>query len=131
MSLNTRLTRPLALALVGDLAIIASFPFLGAMNHENSVSFESFTRTVVPFALAWLVVGAGSRSLAMATLRSVRRTSLRVPPAWVAAGVLAIGMRISVFDRDFSLAFSIVAIAAVGAMIVVWRLVLAAVLRSR
>jgi len=40
-------------------------------------------------------------------------------------------MRISVFDRDFSPAFSIVAIAVMGGLIVGWRLVLAAVLRTR
>lgn len=123
--------RPRALALLGDLAIVMAFPFIGAMNHEDAVSFESFTRTVVPFAFAWVVVGVGSGALALATLRSVRRTSLRVPPAWLAAGVLAIGLRIAVFDREFSLAFSLVAIGLVGALIIGWRLLLAAVLRTR
>ena len=101
------------------------------MNHEDAVSFESFTRTVVPFAFAWVVVGVVSGGLAIETLRSLHRTYVRVPPAWVAAGVVAIAMRISVFDRDFSPAFSIVAIAVMGGLIVGWRLVLAAVLRTR
>jgi hypothetical protein len=47
------------------------------------------------------------------------------------AGVVAIGLRVTVFDRDFSLAFSIVAIAVTGALIIGWRLLLAAVLRAR
>ena len=119
------------LALVGDLVLIIVFPFLGAMNHEDAVSFESFTRTVVPFAFAWVVVGGVSGGLAIETLRSLHRTSVRVPSAWVAAGVVAIVMRISVFDRDFSPAFSIVAIAVMGCLIVGWRLVLAAALRTR
>ena len=119
------------LALVGDLVLIVVFPFLGAMNHEEAVSFESFTRTVVPFAFAWVVVGMVSGGLAVETLRSLHRTYVRVPPAWVAAGVVAIAMRISVFDRDFSPAFPIVAIAVMGGLIVGWRLVLAAVLRTR
>lgn len=122
---------PRTLALVGDLVLIIVFPFLGAMNHEDAVSFESFTRTVVPFAFAWAVVGVVSGGLAIETLRSLHRTYVRVPPAWVAAGVVAIAMRISVFDRDFSPAFSIVAIAVMGGLIVGWRLVLAAVLRTR
>ena len=122
---------PRTLALVGDLVLIIVFPFLGAMNHEDAVSFESFTRTVVPFAFAWVVVGMVSGGLAIETLCSLRRTYVRVPPAWVAAGVVAIAMRISVFDRDFSPAFSIVAIAVMGGLIVGWRLVLAAVLRTR
>jgi hypothetical protein len=122
---------PRTLALVGDLVLIIVFPFLGAMNHEDAVSLESFTRTVVPFAFAWVVVGVVSGGLAIETLRSLRRTYVRVPPAWVAAGVVAIVMRISVFDRDFSPEFSIVAIAVMGGLIVGWRLVLAAVLRTR
>ena len=122
---------PRTLALVGDLVLIVVFPFLGEMNHEEAVSFESFTRTVVPFAFAWVVVGMVSGGLAIETLRSLHRTYVRVPPAWVAAGVVAIAMRISVFDHDFSPAFSIVAIAVMGGLIVGWRLVLAAVLRTR
>jgi len=123
--------KPRTLALLGDLAIIIAFPFIGAMNHENAVSLESFTRTVLPFAFAWVVVGAAGGGLALATLRSVRRTYLRVPPGWVAAGLVAIGLRVTVFDRDFSLAFSIVAISLTGALIIGWRLLLAAVLRAR
>lgn len=122
---------PQTLALVGDLVLIIVFPFLGAMNHENPVSFESFMRTVVPFALAWVIVGGVSGGLSIETLRSLHRTYVRVPPTWVVAGVVAIAMRISVFDRDFSPAFSIVAIAVMGGLIVGWRLVLAAVLRTR
>ena len=122
---------PQTLALVGDLVLIIAFPFLGAMNHENPGSFESFMRTVVPFALAWVIVGGVSGGLSIETLRSLHRTYVRVPPAWVVAGVVAIAMRISVFDRDFSPAFSIVAIAVMGGLIVGWRLVLAAVLRTR
>lgn len=101
------------------------------MNHEDAVSFESFTRTVVPFAFAWVVVGAVSGGLAIETLRSLHRTYVRVPPAWVSAGVVAIVLRVSVFDRDFSPAFSIVAIIVMGGLIVGWRLVLAAMLRTR
>ena len=123
--------KPRTLALIGDLAIIIAFPFIGAMNHENAVTFESFTRTVLPFAFAWVVVGMASGGMAIATLRSVRRTYMRVPPAWLVAGVLAIVLRVTVFDRDFSLPFSIVAISVTGALIIGWRLLLAAVLRPR
>ena len=39
--------RPRTLALTGDLLILIAFPFLGAVNHENSVTVESFVRTLL------------------------------------------------------------------------------------
>ena len=123
--------RPRTLALAGDLIIIVAFPFLGAVNHENSVTVESFVRTVVPFAIAWLGVGIVTPALRVSTIRSIKRTYRWVPPSWLAAGVIAIALRVVVFDRAFSLSFSIVAITVFGLLLVGWRLVLAAALRSR
>lgn len=124
-------SQPRTLALTGDLAIFVAFPFLGAADHENAVTFESFVRTVVPFAVAWLGVGIATPAFRVATIRSVTRTYRWVPPAWLAAGVLAIALRVVVFDRAFSLSFAIVAIAVMGLLVVLWRLALAAALRAR
>ena len=123
--------RPRTLALTGDLLILIAFPFLGAVNHENSVTTESFVRTVVPFAIAWLGVGIVTPALRVGTIHSIKRTYRWVPPSWLAAGVIAIALRVVVFDRAFSLSFSIVAITVIGLLLVGWRLVLAAALRSR
>jgi hypothetical protein len=120
-----------ATALAGDIAVLAAFPFIGAMNHEDPVSIESFTRTVVPFAIAWLVVGVTSTSFATATIHSRTLTLLRVLLALVGSGVIAIAIRVVLFDRPFSLPFAIVAIGATTLLIVVWRLVLATALSRR
>lgn len=120
-----------ATALAGDIAVLVSFPFLGAMNHEDPVSFESFTRTVVPFAIAWVVVGAASTSFAAATIRSRTLTLQRVLLALVGSGVIAIAIRVVLFDRPFSLPFAIVAISATTLLIIVWRLSLATLLSRR
>ncbi len=123
--------QPRTLAITGDLLILIAFPFLGAANHENAVTIDSFVRTVLPFAIAWLGVGMLTPALRVDTIRSIKRTYRWVPPAWLAAGVIAIALRVFVFDRPFSLAFSIVAIAVVGLLIIAWRLALAAMLRTR
>ena len=123
--------RPRTLALTGDFLILIAFPFLGAANHENSVTIESFVRTVVPFAIAWLGVAMVTPALRVSTIRSVKRTYRWVPPTWLAAGVIAIVLRVVVFDRAFVLSFAIVAIAVVGLLIIGWRLALAAALRTR
>jgi hypothetical protein len=123
--------RPWTLALTGDLLIVVAFPFLGAANHENSVTIEGFVRTVVPFVIAWVSVGVVTPALRVSTIRSVKRTYRWVPPAWLAAGVIAIALRVFVFDHAFVLSFAIVAIAVVGLLIIGWRLALAVVLRTR
>lgn len=123
--------RPRSVALTGDLLILIAFPFLGAANHENSVTLESFVRTVVPFVIAWVGVGMLTPALRVNTIRSIKRTYRWVPPAWLVAGVIAIALRVVVFDRAFVLSFAIVAIAVVGLLIIGWRLALAAVLRTR
>ena len=112
-------------------SILIAFPFLGAANHENSVTVEGFARTVVPFAIAWFGVGVLTPAFRVATIRSVKRTSRWVPPAWLAAGVIGIALRVVVFDRAFVLSFTIVAIAVVGLLIIGWRLALASALRAR
>jgi hypothetical protein len=51
--------------------------------------------------------------------------------ALVGSGVIAIAIRVVLFDRPFSLPFAIVAIGATTLLIVVWRLVLATALSRR
>ena len=85
-------------ALAGDIAVLAAFPFIGAMNHEDPVSFESFMRTAVPFAIAWLVVGVASTSFVAATIRSRMLILQRVLLALVGSGVVAIAIRVTLFD---------------------------------
>jgi hypothetical protein len=120
-----------AVVLAGDLAVLAAFPFLGTMNHEDPVSLESFTRTVVPFAVAWLLVGAASTSFALPTIRSRTLILQRVLVALVGSGVVAIAIRVTVFNRLFSLPFAIVAIIATTVLIAAWRLALATALTRR
>jgi hypothetical protein len=116
------------LALTGDFLILAAFPFLGAANHEDGVNFKSFGRTFLPFASAWLGVGISMSALSVSTIRSVKRTYRWVPSAWLVAGVIAIVLRVIVFNRPFSLSFSIIAIVVISLLVVLWRLALAAVL---
>jgi hypothetical protein len=120
-----------AVALAGDLAIFAAFPFLGAANHENAVDAERFVRVFVPFAIAWPALGLAATAFASDTVRTARRTLVVVPPAWLAAGVIGIAIRVFLFDCPFSLAFSIVAVSLTGLLIVAWRLGLALALRGR
>ncbi len=120
-----------AIAVTGDMAVLAAFPFIGAMSHEDPVSVESFTRTVVPFAIAWLLVGTASTSFVVATISSRMLILHRVLAAIVSSGVIAIVLRGVLFDRSFSVAFAIVAVVTTTLLIFIWRLALATVLNRR
>jgi hypothetical protein len=113
------------------MALLAAFPFMGAMNHEAAVSYESFTRTVMPFMFAWLVFGVASTSFTATTIRSPKVTLLRVLIALVGSGVAAIAIRVTLFDRAFSMPFAIVAVSATTLLVMVWRLALATALSRR
>ena len=120
-----------SVTLAGDFTLLALFPFLGAISHENSVSQENFIRTVVPFAVSWLLVGAVSMSFTTATIYSRSLILQRVMAALIGSGVIAIAIRISLFDRAFSLPFAVVAILTTTLLIVGWRLIVAIVINRR
>jgi len=119
------LSRLSFVALAGDVAIIAAFPLLGESNHAWELDSERFARTFVPFAAAWLVLGSIATAYVGSTLRRARRTLIVVPPAWVLSGALAMAIRVTIFDRAFSLSFAIVAISLMGVVLLAWRLALA------
>ena len=119
------------IALAGDLTIFALFPVLGMADHDWTLTSERFVRTFVPFAVAWPPAALLAKAYAVPALRSVRRALLIVPPAWLVAGIAGIAIRVGLFDRPFVLAFALVAIGLTGAMLVVWRVTLASLLRGR
>lgn len=116
-------------AAIGDALILLLFPILGSTEHGTGLTLTVFWRTVVPFALAWALVGVPVGAFAPSTLRSVRRTAQRVPPAWLAAGVLGLVARSLFFERPFILSFALVAVGVLMAMLTLWRLALAALSR--
>lgn len=120
-----------SVTLAGDFTLLALFPFLGAISHEHSVSQENFIRTVVPFAVSWLLVGAVSMSFTTATICSRRLIRQRVLAALIGSGVIAIAIRMSLFDRAFSLPFATIAIMTTTLLIIGWRLIVATVINKR
>lgn len=112
-------------AAAGDVAILAAFPFLGAASHEDGVTAASFVRIVVPFVVGWAIVGLPASAYTQATVGSLGRTLRIVPASWLAAGSIAMAIRIWGFDRPFVLAFSLVAVGVMGGLLIGWRLLLA------
>ena len=109
---------------IGDFIVFLLFPFMGASSHSMGLNPDTFVRTVVPFATAWIIVGLITKAFAPSLVRSPGRTLRAIPAAWLAAGILGVVLRALLFDR-FDFVFALVAIGVMGVMLVIWRLAFA------
>ena len=111
-----------AVALVVDLALVGLFVVIGRASHREDQS--AFLVTYWPFAVGLLVGWAGARGWRRPF--SVSRTGVL---AWV--GTVLVGMLLRwASDQGVQVAFVVVASIVVGALLIGWRVLLAAIDRS-
>jgi hypothetical protein len=111
-----------AVALVIDLALVGLFVVIGRASHREDQS--AFLVTYWPFAVGLLVGWAGARGWRRPF--SVSRTGVL---AWV--GTVLVGMLLRwASDQGVQVAFVVVASIVVGALLLGWRVLLAAIDRS-
>ncbi|RIX30418.1 DUF3054 domain-containing protein [Amnibacterium setariae] len=111
-----------AVALVIDLALVGLFVVIGRASHREDQS--AFLVTYWPFAVGLLVGWAGARGWRRPF--SVSRTGVL---AWV--GTVLVGMLLRwASDQGVQVAFVVVASIVVGALLIGWRVLLAAIDRS-
>jgi hypothetical protein len=109
-------------ALVIDLALVGLFVVIGRASHREDQS--AFLVTYWPFAVGLLVGWAGARGWRRPF--SVSRTGVL---AWV--GTVLVGMLLRwASDQGVQVAFVVVASIVVGALLLGWRVLLAAIDRS-
>lgn len=103
--------------LLGDLVALTAFGLLGLAGHGRSLSVETLTRSLLPFLVAWLIVGGAAGVF-------VRRTPQdwgRLATAWLVASTAALSARALVFDRSLFSAFFVIALAGNGLFLFAWR----------
>jgi len=106
--------------ITGDLLALCAFALLGLASHEHEVTAAALARTFLPFAVAWLAVGAAAGMFRPSDSgRPV--VGLRLLAAYLAAAVLALAARSTVFDRMLFSAFFVIALVGNGLLIYVWR----------
>ena len=101
--------------IAGDLAAMLLFALFGIASHERDISLAIFARSFLPFAVAWLTLGA-----ALGAFRR-ERPSWRLLAAYLVCGVTALVARSLVFDRTLFNAFFVIALVGNGLMLFVWR----------
>lgn len=118
------------LLVLGDIAALVAFGLLGVASHEKSVGVDIIARSVVPFVIAWLLVGAGFWMFGNEAQKG------RVDPgwfltAWLIAGVSAMIARSIIFDRELISAFFVIGLAGYGLFLAGWRVAYYRIVRRR
>jgi hypothetical protein len=104
------------LVVAGDVVAISVFGLIGLTSHERAITAESFARSVLPFAAAWLAVGLPLGAA------SARVSLWRVAGVWLLAGVAALAVRSLVFERPLLSAFFVIGLPGNGLFLMLWRL---------
>jgi hypothetical protein len=107
--------------LAGDVTALALFGLVGLASHEESASPGLIARSILPFVLAWLAVGAAAGAFGPSA-REGRIDAGRLALAWLVAGTLAMVARSIVFDRELITAFFAIGVAGFGLFLGGWRL---------
>jgi hypothetical protein len=118
--------RPLVVALALDVLAVVVFVTVGRRSHEQAAGVVGVLGTALPFCLGgaagWVAARGWQRPLAMVPTGVA---------AWVGAIVVGMPLRNLVFGDGTASSFVIVATLFLGATLVGWRLVAAAVSRRR
>jgi len=104
-------------AFAGDVAVLVVFVLVGRRSHHEDAGVAGFLRVWWPFAVAlgaaWIVTGLWKAPLAW----------VRAVAACLITVALGMALRITVQDREFKVAFTIVTLLFVGAGMLGWRAV--------
>ncbi len=116
----SRALAPRALLIAGDIAAFVAFGLVGLAGHEDALTQTTFARAILPFPVAWLLIAPFFGAF------TARAAEGRFPVAnvlmiWAAAGVLAMGGRALIFDRELFTAFFAIGITAAGLFLAGWR----------
>lgn len=121
----------LALAMAaGDMAVFLVFALLGSASHEGTTAGKAVARTVIPFGVSWLVIGAALGSLRRQNLVDPARVWSRVLGIWLVCGTVGVFLRSWWFDRPLDGDFAAVAVLLQGAFLLAWRLAAARLRRA-
>lgn len=100
-----------------DLALIIAFAALGRRTHDEGAALTGTLTVAAPFLIGYAVAAVAFR-----LDRAPRNVGRGAVVAVVGVG-LGLGLRGTVFDRGLAPAFVVVAVVAVTALLVGWRLI--------
>lgn len=123
------------LLLLGDLAAILLFVFIGQQDHattdpDNPVL--GLLKAAFPLLITWLVVALAVQAYPKADEMTLRRLLIRGLNAWLIAAPLGLILRAFMFDRGgIPAVFMLLTLLVAGAFILLWRLLFGLVWRKK
>jgi len=123
------------LLLLGDLAAILLFVFIGQQDHattdpDNPVL--GLLKAAFPLLITWLVVALAVQAYPKADEMTLRRLLIRGLNAWLIAAPLGLMLRAFLFDRGgIPAVFMLLTLLVAGAFILLWRLLFGLVWRKK
>lgn len=107
---------------LGDAAAFVAFGVIGLVSHEKSFDVGPVTRSIVPFVVAWLMIAPFLGAFSEEAVRG-RKPLGEIALVWLPAGVVALGARALIFDRELFNAFFVIALLGHGLFLLSWRAV--------
>lgn len=114
-----------AILLIGDLLIVLLFSAIGRASHHMTPDPLSVLNTALPFAVAWLAVGALVGVFKPASVEGVGRTFKITLLTVVIAAPLGVLLRSLLLGRMMILSFWVVTLVSLLVLMLTWRLVYA------
>jgi hypothetical protein len=99
------------------VAALVVFGVIGLLSHEDSFTLKVFARAILPFPVAWLLIGP------IGSVFRARVSRVRLLRAWLVAGTLALAVRALIFDRELFSAFFVIVLVGDGLFLLAWRTV--------
>ena len=133
MDKNT--TLPRLILLLGDLAAITLFVFIGQQDHgttDVNNPLWGLLRSAFPFLMTWIVVAVVVRAYPARDAISVKTLLLRGLNAWLIAAPLGLLLRAYLFNRGgIPAIFMLLTLLVGGAFVLIWRLLFGLVWQHR
>jgi hypothetical protein len=107
---------------LGDTAAFVAFGIIGLISHEKSFDVSPVVRSIVPFAIAWILIAPFLGAFSEEAIRG-RKPLGEIALVWLPTGVVALAVRALIFDRELFSAFFVIALIGHGLFLLSWRVV--------
>lgn len=111
--------------LIGDLAVLFGFIWLGRVSHELTTEIREIAVSTAPFAIAWLVIGILTGAFTARAVRSAGTAVYRAAQTWFVAAPWAFVARSIYLETPVVFAFAGLTFSGILIGLVVWRMIYA------
>lgn len=109
------------LLVLGDIAMLVLFAFLGQSEHKTLTTFGGTLATAAPFIISWLLVGFLTGLYKKEHYENHRTMFRRTLPVWLLGIPGGLGLRALYLGKGIPLSFFAVAMTSTFILLFAWR----------